>query len=196
MVPRLLVAAFLSAAALPALADDVPLPELTPKGHYLVMTWDNATSSSNCIGDPKTPMCAVETVLACFVRGDHSLCQIGMGLDRDPGLGGEGPGDKMIYKIIRSGFLSGEQYPWRPGRDLSWRPGGIDMQAGDVRIDVVDRDCPGEVSEKACSPALFEIAYILRRQEGRWAVITWRPPYETRGTGGRPKILWGEGRDR
>ncbi|MEG3620301.1 hypothetical protein V5T82_17690, partial [Magnetovibrio sp. PR-2] len=32
------------------------------------------SSSSTCIGDPKTPLCAVETIMACFARMDKALC--------------------------------------------------------------------------------------------------------------------------
>jgi hypothetical protein len=37
---------------------------------------DSATST--CIGDPKTPECAVETMLACIVRADKRLCEIAL----------------------------------------------------------------------------------------------------------------------
>src|SRR5688572_7375110 len=32
------------------------------------------TSTSDCISDPKTPACAVETLLACTTRLDGALC--------------------------------------------------------------------------------------------------------------------------
>lgn len=34
----------------------------------------STTATSDCIGDPKTPVCAVETFLACIARLDHGLC--------------------------------------------------------------------------------------------------------------------------
>lgn len=33
------------------------------------------SDNSDCIGDPKTPLCAVETWFACIVRDDPTLCQ-------------------------------------------------------------------------------------------------------------------------
>ena len=37
-------------------------------------------ATSDCIGDPRTPMCAVETFVACFTRRDTSLCRkVGVG---------------------------------------------------------------------------------------------------------------------
>jgi hypothetical protein len=138
-------------------------------------------------------MCAVETVLACFVRGDHELCRTAMGLGHDPGLGGEGPSDSTIYKVIRAEVLTEDSLPWRPSHDLPWRPGDVSMQAGDIRIDIVDRDCAEEIAPQACSPALFEIAYIVRKIGARWVVMTWRPPYETRMNAEQPEILWRDG---
>lgn len=41
-----------------------------------VITPDSA--SSTCIGDPKTPLCTVETMLACLVRDDGRLCEAAM----------------------------------------------------------------------------------------------------------------------
>ena len=32
-------------------------------------------ADSDCIGDPRTPLCAVETRMACFIRKDVSLCR-------------------------------------------------------------------------------------------------------------------------
>ncbi|MGE0093198.1 MAG: hypothetical protein AB7M05_14955 [Alphaproteobacteria bacterium] len=35
-------------------------------------------STSDCIGDPKTPLCALDTYIACGTRSDPSLCAIAM----------------------------------------------------------------------------------------------------------------------
>ena len=32
------------------------------------------TASSECIGDPRTPLCALDTWKACFMWGEPSLC--------------------------------------------------------------------------------------------------------------------------
>lgn len=58
----------------------MPLPPITPKGQYFVMTKDKETTTSDCVGNPKTPMCAVETLLACFVRVVDYLCQTALGV--------------------------------------------------------------------------------------------------------------------
>jgi hypothetical protein len=181
MIPRLLVvAAFLAAAVAPALADDVPLPDLTPKGQYLVMTQDDATSTSNCIGNPETPMCAVETMMACWHRANDAFCRIAMGLDRNPGLAWSRPSPNVIYRIVRREVLTDRKFPWNPRRDPDWRPGGLVMQTGDTRIDVVERKCRHEISSAVCEPPLFTVSYIVRRQSDHWAVIDWGSPYDPR----------------
>lgn len=62
------------------------------------------------------------------------------------------------------------------------RGGEASVQAGDVRIDIVEKMCEkGKISQSDCKtdidvPAIA--AYIVRRQGDWWAVIDWRPPYE------------------
>ena len=34
------------------------------------------SATSRCIGNPKTPLCAVETFIACWVRRNRPLCEI------------------------------------------------------------------------------------------------------------------------
>jgi len=63
----------------PALAaphtDSVP-PVPDPPGHWRVLTRDDATTTSRCIGDTSTPLCAVETAMACFYRDAKQLCDV------------------------------------------------------------------------------------------------------------------------
>lgn len=50
-----------------------PLADIPPQDELRFISADDATSM--CIGDPKTPICAVETLLTCFARADIHLCQ-------------------------------------------------------------------------------------------------------------------------
>jgi len=180
-----LATAFLFAAALPARAGDarpdVPLPPITPVDGYFVMTQDDATTSSNCIGNPVTPMCAVETVMACHVRGNDDLCRIGQGLERNSDII-IGPLPPEIYWVVRREVLTEQTLPWPP-YEMEDRPGEPSVKAGDIRIDVVDKSCrKGKISHSACEteydiPPI--VAYIVRRQGSRWAVVDWRPPYNS-----------------
>ena len=177
MFARIVFAALLIAAAPPALAaEDVPLPPITPKGEYFVMTRDDTTTSSKCIGDPKTPMCAVETVLACLSRADNELCRIGMGLESVYEMTHGFLHLPTLYRVARREILTDRRFPWKPERDLPWRPGEIGMRPGDVRVDIDSRMCEKgrEISAAACDREP-RIAYIVRRQGESWAVIDWGP---------------------
>lgn len=182
MLARFLSAALVLSAALPALAEDVPLPPLTPKGEYLVMTQDDATSTSKCIGSPVTPMCAVETMLACWSRAIDDLCRIAMAVGKNPDIGRGKPGPNMIYRVVRREVLNERTFPWPPKRDRSWRPGGLTMRSGDIRIDIIDKSCWDEISSAACDPvwSLVPTAFIVRQQNNRWTVITWGYAYDPR----------------
>lgn len=77
---------FVIGGGLAVAAEPSDLPPIDPPGVWHTLTQDDATTDSKCIGNPVTPLCAVETIRACFTRRDDSLCQIGMGLDHLPGL--------------------------------------------------------------------------------------------------------------
>ncbi|WP_337998184.1 hypothetical protein [Oleispirillum naphthae] len=61
------------AAGLIALCGGVARAGETFPSDVRTITATGATSS--CIGDPKTPVCAVETLLACFARRAAPLCR-------------------------------------------------------------------------------------------------------------------------
>jgi hypothetical protein len=47
-----------------------------------VVTKATKTTDSKCVGDPKTPVCAMETVVACLVRQSYWLCHL-VGIKKD-----------------------------------------------------------------------------------------------------------------
>lgn len=51
-------------------------PPPNPPGEWRILAWTDQGSSSRCIGRPLTPLCAVETLLACFQRGRVELCRL------------------------------------------------------------------------------------------------------------------------
>src|SRR3546814_10964403 len=55
---------------LPAAAQ---LPAVDAPGQYRLIG-PPGRSDSRCIGRPDTPLCAVETLLACFARREAALC--------------------------------------------------------------------------------------------------------------------------
>lgn len=150
-------------------ADASDLPPIDQPSHWRVLTQDDSTSDSKCIGKPVTPLCAVETIRACFVREDDSLCQIGMGLDHLPGL---------IHLIDREGLVGlGERYrivaAAKIGKKKRSPINGERPEAGDVLVDVIDLYCRGQKCSRSSSRPT---TYLMRHQEERWIVLTWDTP--------------------
>jgi hypothetical protein len=64
-------------------------------------------ATSTCIGEPKTPVCAVETMMACMVRRDESLCRR-VGIEKacfDSKISG------IAYRIDETRFLRESDIP-------------------------------------------------------------------------------------
>jgi hypothetical protein len=180
LLPLVLLGSILAAS--PLRAEDSPVPPVTPMGQYFALTYDNATSSSKCIGDPKTPLCAVETIMACRMRAEIDLCRIAMDLKSSEQINPvvqRWPA--RIYRVSRAEVLTDRTFPWRPSRRLKWRPGEISMKAGDIRIDIVEHWCHDEMTRAACDPASTGTkTYIVRQIGDRWAVIEVGNPNDPR----------------
>ena len=133
------------------------LPAVDPANQYrLIGPADR--SDSRCIGQATTPLCAVETLLACFARRDADLC-------RAVWSGGEGV----------SGFLAklqSSRYWW------SYRIAAAEQSnAGEAVIAVAGRMCGLQSAEPDCftTPAP-PTSYRLRQVDGRWQVVDWQSP--------------------
>ena len=134
------------------------LPAVDPVSQYrLIGPADR--SDSRCIGQATTPLCAVETLLACFARRDADLC-------RAVWPGGEGV----------AGFLARQhnsRYWW------SYRIAAAELSgAGEAVIAVAGRMCGLQTAEPDCftTPAP-PTSYRLRQMDGgRWQVVDWQSP--------------------
>ncbi|PJI38104.1 hypothetical protein [Ferrovibrio sp.] len=133
------------------------LPAVDPVNKYrLIGPADR--SDSRCIGQATTPLCAVETLLACFARRDADLCHAVWS-------GGEGV----------SGFLAklqSSRYWW------SYRIAAAEQSnAGEAVIAVAGRMCGLQSAEPDCftTPAP-PTSYRLRQVDGRWQVVDWQSP--------------------
>lgn len=160
MRPALVLAAILSlAGAGPALAGEPP-PD--PPGEVRVAAQTNGDSTSDCIGRPVTPLCLVETILACDIRDDEKLCRIAL-QDRytEPRVRGVElfPASWLEYKIW-------EQIPFDPA-DKFLCEGG---QAGDVVIRVFTRECPD--AEFCHRWEMIPFHYVTRKTDERWELVT------------------------
>ena len=65
-------------------------------GRGEIRTITATTATSDCIGDPKTPACALDTYIACGTRDDPSLCAIAMFGSRDALCDKRFPDDRRI----------------------------------------------------------------------------------------------------
>jgi hypothetical protein len=96
----LLLSILLLAVPAVGMAADSAVPPPDPAGVWRVMTHDNATTTSACIGQIKTIGCSIDTHWACWVRGDRRLCDMAW----DP-VWGESfhpqPKGRAVYDIYR-----------------------------------------------------------------------------------------------
>ena len=113
------------------------------------------TSTSKCIGDPKTPICAVETFLACRVRNKQELCDLvnihNESLDGEP--------TSISYRILKSHILTKRDIPKDMADFPTWKIGYSDVAIKDYSL---KQDwCP-----KGCT-----IGFSLRPSASGWKIL-------------------------
>lgn len=110
----------------PAAAEKSTLPAdlKAALGQTRYVTWEGA-GTSGCIGDAKTILCAIETIMACLSRGEKEIC---------------GPvGISTVYPII--GYSPTTRYVIY---DVWEVPAGLDACPWTNQICLVDE--PGQVA--------------------------------------------------
>lgn len=168
-VIMLLGASSLQAQEIDELLADIPAPD-----EWRFISIDDATSK--CIGDPKTPLCAVETVIACFARMDISLCQR-VGQKGKTYLGEDAR--KVHYKIINARVLTEKDMEADFLKNFSKHPNW--WKPGFVKFTLSSPDDGKNCSTKYCS---FDHAvslgneccytdYIVNPIGKYWHVISW-----------------------
>lgn len=138
------------AAAWPAQADE----KFDPK-QVRVITPTEATS--NCIGDPKTPICAVETFMACSARLDRSLCErVGIHEFHFPDKA-----EAVRYRILKVRILKDKDIPKRL-RGVDWmKTGYADITL--VLPDIIYSWCP-----KGCQKD-----FSVKPTAKGWEIVSW-----------------------
>ena len=139
-----------------------------PEGIWRTITATDSTS--NCIGDPVTPLCAIETHLACHQHHRLDLCRIAFEPFFEEGtyFAGDKPSSYFSYRVVRVRLA---EVP-----DLEPRPGMVTTrQLGDHLIDVIIRIC--WASTGYCSTPQFPTTYAVRRFGNRWAVMDIHVPW-------------------
>ena len=93
-------------------------------------------ASSECIGDPRTPLCALDTWRACFVWREPALCKL-VGLEENAFSEGDGGEPRWVYTYqpydvleIEDRHLADIQNRLvRLSPDQTWfRPGYVDIR--------------------------------------------------------------------
>lgn len=123
------------------------------------------TASSECIGDPRTPLCALDTWKACFMWGEPSLCEkVGL-----PGVEfrtntGEWPPIALSYQVYEALDIEAPHLTHLP-RDQRWfRPGYVDLRYA---------VCEYEDRER-CTAFGGGNVLILKPVGAEWHVSGWR----------------------
>lgn len=176
---------FLCGGARRALDPAQPTPD--PPGLFHVVTREDATSESRCIGEGISPRCALDTWFACHVRNDPRLCERVMDFPYpEKSVGGPRSHSKELrYRIIASRRLGPGDIPHgfgidrvRPDNDERFYHQAWDWywREGDVRIDTVEQRCGrvynGIVDSEECDPpnAAPEVS-VWRAKSGRWVIV-------------------------
>ena len=123
-------------------------------------------ADSACIGDPVTPICAVETMIACFARRDAELChKIGIG---DFSFGDD-PGPMTVaYMILEASEIRPEDVASAPEklRAADW------FKPGFYKTRTVEWFCqPGQAAQPSC--AWSELSYYMKPAGGKWRLASW-----------------------
>lgn len=145
-----LVGLLMLAAAWPALADE----KFDPKEIRVITP---TTATSKCIGDPKTPICAVETLLACRGLNKKELCDLvgvhNQRLDGEP--------YSFSYRIMKSHIYKKREIP-KSLADAYWiKPGYADVSIEELAFD-----------NERCTD-FCKVGYSLRPSSTGWIVIEW-----------------------
>ncbi len=122
------------------------------------------SATSRCIGDPRTPLCAFETFIACWVRRDISLCEM---VGR-PNLSLRDDANALpgIAYFVRKSFTIREEDIPDHLKDANW------YQPGMVNIDLEIRDCLTE--ELVCHGSNWRgYSGSLERVGDLWRVVGW-----------------------
>lgn len=156
---------------------------------WRVLDYENKGSTSQCIGEASTPICAVETLEACLKRGEWGLCEP---VRYDPSfLEGRLPSDYLRlyffrYRVIGSGVLGPADVPPRTKAQ-----DGTPLRPGDTALllewqgcppiekcVIESRDDPSRAYGEGCrgldlceSYPNNKVTYVLRRGSGGWRVL-------------------------
>lgn len=159
----------LAGAAGAIAAQPLPMPTslpTRPEPKWKRITNFGADTQTDCIGNPKTPTCAVETFIACLAYRDGDLCAIAENYP-DMRIEFDAPERRRVmdYNIRSLGPFKSASIP--KGMDVNWTPAPGDQLA------VVDiRECQYVELKWECRPFTGPSGhfFFLKPVAGRWYV--------------------------
>jgi len=154
----------LSAPVQHALAGGIEADELG----YRLLTHFNATSTSDCIGLTHTPLCALETLMACFDRSVDIYYAVGRG-HRPPLADPDSyPDPPRLYPGYSGCYRVTGSLIYRPLDVPEYNPLGV--QPGDVAITTLST---GGIEGRCYTGAYRDNAtgWLLRRGPYGWYVV-------------------------
>ncbi|MBI3707151.1 MAG: hypothetical protein HY246_05670 [Proteobacteria bacterium] len=168
------VALCLAAAAEGAEKRASVIPRPDPPDHWRILTLDEATSTSECIGRLITPLCTVETVMACLFQRRVPPCLAVFG---NP-WGSEEDHNRLRSKKLLDGrylkYQVVEVRPFRlsdvPDHDRKSRKS---IRRGDLMIRIQNIICIKEVCLDEGSDVEPPIKYCVRREGAGWKYCGW-----------------------
>lgn len=115
-------------------------------------------ATSTCIGDISTPLCTVETFLACMRRLERSFCEqvgvFGFSLRKNP--------EPVRYRILSGRILRDQDIPDHL-RHTFWMKAGY----ADITIIYLDWHTPD------CFPEGCRADFSLKLTPSGWQVVSW-----------------------
>ena len=161
----------LATMATPVIADEDGFAA-DPRGTWRKLTWDEATTTSKCIGNPITPICAVETKTACFDLKRNDLCLRSIQSSDHRVFINDGDDDDLPrwlfweYRILRVEKID-------PGQRIAVL--SEMAHPGDYLVDLRARQCI--VASGECPPDMGPpTTHLVRKFGEEWRVITWDTP--------------------
>lgn len=137
---------------------------------------DDTPNTSRCIGQTTSPVCAVETMLACYRRSTEKFCRKAV-LDTGWTKFNKYPNRSIGYEgFIKYRLLLVETVTVGQPEAV----GGATSQPGDYQIDVQVTDC--SYTRNRCDTDIGPpIHFLLREVGGDWKIVGWgsNPPLKT-----------------
>lgn len=149
---------------------DPDLPPLGPPGGWRIVGQTDEGSTENCAGTPRTPLCAIDSMRACWLRGNINLCNAVLIEPLDHEFSGRRFISAQRYRVLEAVRLDKSFYPAETSdADFEWKP-------GDIRIAIRTSDCDGIF----CSPDMggHMFYYLRKTADGDWRVILWEEPFQ------------------